>query len=483
MTIRLIITSLLFVLVAVNAQDKLQLIEYGNKFVKAIESNSIKEKEAIVRDIFSSETINTKGIDRILGLLDMLKSDLLPLQYHHSEVSEFNVDGGKINRVLHVYVRKEGSKFWKDIQLRLDPAPPHKIGQLGFIAEVAEPVNLPNGDITQEYTLNWLNDYINKLIEENDLYGSILLTKGNNILLERYYGFEDIDKTRKITKNTSFNLGSGNKMFTSILIAKLVSEGKLNYKDKVIKYLPEFGKIEKSKKVTLHQILTHTSGVGEYWTEEFEKEDPKLDSLPDYLPFIMRENFVFEPGKDFMYCNSNFILAGLIIEKVTGQEYYKYVEENLFKPLNLNSTFHYSKSEYEFGVAQPHSHDENENWKLSEPPFKGSSAGGGYSNVRDIWEFSKKLISGEIISKKYVDIITTSKTNKIQDAMGYGYGMIIEKHQDEISFGHGGTTYGVNFEYRYFPNLDITLVMFCNQDNGAYDDLKKNTIKLISGER
>jgi CubicO group peptidase (beta-lactamase class C family) len=483
MTLRLIIKSLLLVFVTLSAQDKSQLIEYGNKFVKAIEVDSNEEKETIVKDIFSSETINTKGVDRILGLLEMLKSDLSPFEYHHSELAEFEMGAGNISRILHVYIRKKGSKFWKDIQLRLDPSPPHKIGQLGFIAEVAEPVNLPNGGITQEYTFNWLNDYINKLIEENELYGSILLTKGNNILLERYYGFEDIEKTRKITKNTSFNLGSGNKMFTSILIAKLVSEGKLKYEDNVIKYLPEFGISEKSKKVTLHQILTHTSGVGEYWTEEFEKEDPELNSLSDYLPFIMRENFVFEPGEDFMYCNSNFILSGLIIEKVTGQDYYKYVEENLFKPLNLNSTFHYTKSEYESGIAQPHSHDDNENWKLSEPPFKGSSAGGCYSNVRDIWEFSKKLISGDIISKKYVDKITTSKTNKIQDALGYAYGMIIEKHQDEISFGHGGTSYGVNFEYRYFPNLDITLVMFCNQDNGAYDDLKRNTIKLITGER
>ncbi len=464
-------------------QDGSVIVNYGDQFVEAIQSNDKEETEKIINEIFSKATINSKGVERISGLLSSLKKELLPIEYHHSEVTEFEMSDGSISRILHIYVRKEGSKFWKDIQIRLDAKPPHKLAQLGFIAEVAEPVNLPNGSITQEFTLNWLNNYIDKLNEENDLCGSILVSKGSEVLLERYYGYEDIGKSRKIMKETSFNLGSGNKMFTSVLIADLVYHNKLNYEDKVSKYIPQLSKLEFGNKITIHHLLSHTSGIGEYWTKRFEKEDPALNSLSDYLPFILREDSVFEPGADFGYCNSNFILAGLIIENVTGQSYYDYVAKKIFFPLKMSSSFHYSESQYKQSIAQPHSRDQKGNWKLADEPFAGSSAGGGYSSVRDVWKFSQALVAGSIIPKKYVNEITSIKTENIPGALGYGYGMIIEKHQDVISFGHGGITYGVNFEYRYFPNLDITLVMFCNQDNGAYDDLKKNVIKLINGER
>ncbi len=106
--------------------------------------------------------------------------------------------------------------------MRLDPEPPHKLNKIGFIAEVSEPVTLPNGSIEQKYTLDWLSTYLENLKSKYDLYGSILIAKGDKIIFEKYYGYEDLNKKIPITDKTLFNMASGGKMFTALCIAKLV---------------------------------------------------------------------------------------------------------------------------------------------------------------------------------------------------------------------------------------------------------------------
>ncbi len=98
-------------------------------------------------------------------------------------------------------------------------------------------------------------------------------------------------------------------------------------------------------------------------------------------------------------------------------------------------------------------------------------------------KFSRGLLTGKLISKDALSLLTSSKVRGLKSETDYGYGFELGNEGQTRSFGHGGITRGVNFAYRYFPGEDLTLVLFNNQDNGAYDDLRKNIIKLITGYR
>ncbi len=167
---------------------------------------------------------------------------------------------------------------------------------------------------------------------------SILIAKGDKIIFEKYYGYEDLNKKIPITDKTLFNMASGGKMFTALCIAKLVEENKLKYDDKITKYLNGFGDQTKADMITIHNLLSHTSGITEYWTDKIDKAVHSATSINDHLTLVYKAGFDFDAGTKFQYCNSNFILLGAIIEKVTGKSYYDFVRENIFNPAGMTSS-------------------------------------------------------------------------------------------------------------------------------------------------
>jgi CubicO group peptidase (beta-lactamase class C family) len=257
---------------------------------------------------------------------------------------------------------------------------------------------------------------------------------------------------------------------------------KLSYEDKITKYLKGFSDESKADNITIHQLLSHTSGISEYWSEQNDNAVYSATSINDHLQLVLKSGFDFEPGTDYQYCNSNFILLGAIIEKVTGKSFYDFVQGTVFNPADMNQSGYFNYAS--MNCAIPLARGENEtDWIEAVHGIKGSSAGGAYSNVNDVLKFSNALRNNLTVSKETLENMTSVKNNNMIVTEDYGYGFIIQKFAQELSYGHGGTAKGVNFEFRYFPNSDITFVIFSNQDNGAYDDLKRNTIKLISGER
>jgi len=441
----------------------------GQLFIDAIKSESKEERISIINNMFSE-----------------LKKSLGETEYHSAEITETKLGNGTIRSVMHIFTAVKGSNKWNDIQLLLDPKEKGKILKLVFIAEVTEPVYLPNGSIEQDLTIDWLNRYFLKLRDENSFYGSILITKGDKILFENYAGNSIPVKNLSFNSNTLVNMASGGKMFTSIAIAQLVKIGKLKYSDKIADFFPGFEDKQRLKKVTVHHLLSHTSGIAEYWTESNRDIISHFTSLAEYLPLIYKEGFLFEPEAEFGYSNSNYILLGLIIEKVSGISFYDYVKTNIFIPAGMNSTDHYYHGSEDFPLAVPLERS-SDSWMeifRTKNKSRGTSAGGCYTTPDDMLKFSLALKNNVLVSHDELENMTKDKVYGLKDAIGYGYGFEITKYgKNGVSYGHGGISRGVNFEYRYFPEFDITLVICCNQDNGAFDDLKKNAIKLITGER
>lgn len=461
--------------------ERASIEQYGEEYVSALNAGTPTTYEKVIHAIYAANTLAEIGVARIQKQMERLHNDLGALKHHHSEIAEFNM-GDAISRVLHVYAKPSATAMWKDFQFRLEANPPHKITELAFIAEVAEPVYLPNGAIAEANTLAWLNAYLDKLIAQNDLAGSVLIAEGERIVFERVYGFADAKRAVKVSPETRFNLGSGNKMFTALAVAQLVAAGKLSYNDPLIKFFPDFAPREFAEQATIHHLLSHTSGIGEFWTKEYEKHWHELKSLRDYLPWIYKAGVNFEPGKEFRYSNSNFLLAGLIVEQASGMDYYDYIRKHIYQPLGMTATDSYFRNDAKVNLAAPLKRD-GESWMTATHGSRGSSTGGGYSTTHDMLKFARGLVAGKILSKENLNTLLASKTRGLSEAFEYGYGFILSNEGNVSSFGHGGIAAGVNFEFRYFPQYDMTFVIFCNQDNGAYDDLRKNVIKLITGAR
>lgn len=464
--------------------DRQRIEYYGALFVRAINANTTEAQTKAVPEVFAQSFIQSTSEARLAGLFGKLRQQFGELEYHHAELLETKF-GERISRILHIYAKAKGAKMWQDIQCRIEDNPPHKIKELAFIAEVAEPIALPNGAITDRNTLNWLNSYIDKLMADNDLSGSILIAHGDKPIYERSFGFADAKRASKVTPDTRFGMASGSKMFTALAVAQLVEKGKLSYSDPLSKYFPDFPNQAFAKKATVHNLLSHTSGVKEYWTEEFDKNRHSISDTKQMLPWVYKVGTAFEPGSEFRYSNSNFVLAGLIVEKASGLDYYEYVRKHITGPLGMTQTDFYSRDGSAANLAEPLTRGAN-GWEFRESGVRGgrgTSAGGCYSTPRELLKFARELVGGKLVAKDTLALLTTTKTRGLNAMMDYGYGFEINNEGNVLSFGHGGIAGGANFAFRYFPVEDLTFIAFNNQNNGAYDDLRKNIVKLITGDR
>lgn len=455
----------------------------GERFVEAVNSDDAAFRKRVVRDIFLPESFANDGEQRLLGLLTRLRETLGTLAFHHAEAVSFG-EPPDLRVSLHVYARSGKDGNWRDIQFYLSPETPHRIREIAFLADVAEPVYLPNGEISDPSTLGWLGGYVDRLAGAEDLAGGLLIAAGDRVMFERSVGYADSARRRAITSRTRFNLASGGKMFTALLIARLVEEGRVRFDDTLGTYLAAIPNLPGAGRVTIAQLLSHTSGIGEFWDEEYRRHWGTIRTLRDYLPFVSKAGIRFAPGQRFEYSNSNYILAGLIVEAVTRRPFHEALAERLLKPLGMRDT----------GLDPFDDADTLQAMRLKRGPvgwtttdhgYRGSSAGGCLTTMADMLRFARALAAGRIVSPATLREMTTSKTAGLPGApMEYGFGFILERTPDgRRSYGHGGIAQGVNFEFRYFPDADITLVAFSNQDNGAYDDLRRNTIKLITGQR
>lgn len=461
------------------------LEQRGAALVEAINAPDVGARRAIAAPIFAPSFVGQVGEDRVMNQLSGIRERFGRLEFHHAELSEAQ-RGETVSRVLHVFAKSEKSGRWQDLQTRVDPEAPYLLREIAFIAEVSEPVALPNGDIESPETAAWLNEYIDRLIREEGLSGSVLLERGGEIVFERHFGFADEGATIPVTAQTRFNLGSGNKMFTALAVMMLEGEGKLRLDDPIGKYFEDFPDKAAAGKITIAHLLSHTSGIAEYWTAETAEAVRAAAGSADLLALVYRAGMRSEPGAVYEYSNSNFVLAGLIIERAAGVPYDDFIRARVTGPLGLRDTDTFMMDGSVPGLAQRLTRNEaGTGWRALPPGRKGGSAGGGYSTARDMLAFSRALTSGRIVPLPTLKRMTTSQTPDATRDEGddYGFGFILQRVGNVRAWGHGGIARGVNFEYRRYPDIDATLITFSNQDNGAYDDLRRTAEKLLIGVR
>jgi CubicO group peptidase (beta-lactamase class C family) len=246
--------------------------------------------------------------------------------------------------------------------------------------------------------------------------------------------------------------------------------------EKVGAYLPDYPNPEVADSVTIHQLLMHTSGLGNYFDSPLylDRHD-QIRSLADYLSLFVDEPLRFQPGAQFGYSNSGYIVLGLIIEAVSGQSYYEYVQAHIFEPSGMRDTACY---ELDAGTPNLASGYTTFNWygddtgqitdNASMLPMRGGSAGGGYSTAPDLLAFSKALFNHQLLSPESTELVMKGKI-QLRDNVQYAYGffdMIVQGHR---RVGHGGGFPGICSMLNIYPELGYTVVILSNSDGDCVE--------------
>jgi CubicO group peptidase (beta-lactamase class C family) len=344
--------------------------------------------------------------------------------------------------------------------------------------------NAQHNKITEEQIVN-----INKLVEDlesKDAFsGTVLIAKGDKILYQKAVGLAYKVENLKNNINTKFNVGSMDKMFTSVAIAQLVDKNQLNYSDKLIQHLPNLPK-QTFGEITIEHLLTHSAGTGDFFVfPKFEAIADTAKTIGTYVNIGIDEPLLFKPGTMVKYSNYGFILLGAVIEQVSKMSYYDYVEKNIFNVAGMTNTDFSERDKVHNNLAigymsPPHMPGqapmpmptnvkrEPNNRELE---VKGNSAGGGYSTVIDFYKFSTALFSGKLVSQKTLNTITKGKVillpakkemNLPEVKYGYGFSEIIQNNIRRI--GHTGGAPGVDGQLEIYPDLGITVVVLSNYD-------------------
>ncbi|MGH9161238.1 MAG: serine hydrolase domain-containing protein [Vicinamibacteraceae bacterium] len=332
------------------------------------------------------------------------------------------------------------------------------------------------------------DQFIAYLAGQDQFSGIVLLSYRGRPVLERAYGMANKDASIPNQMDTLFGLGSINKCFTAVAVMQLAQEGKISFHEKLGAYLDGFP-AEIADAVTVHQLLTHTAGVGRpaKTMEPPTQEELSWDSIEEVwegnLTIIRGLPLRFVPGTRYQYSNDGFIVLGAIIQAASNQNYYDYIREHVLTPAGMARTGFYTRPDVlsAYDIARPYALDrmsgERFDFTTSERfSFVGTPAGGAYSTVGELLKFVRALgQDGPLLGAAFVDLATSGKTvvppegerDPWLQGSFYGYGFGASIFNSRRLFGHTGGGPGVGDSYNVYPDLDWVSVILGNYEEAA----------------
>lgn len=330
---------------------------------------------------------------------------------------------------------------------------------------------------------------IERSVAEDSFSGAVLVAKDGKPILKKAYGLANKSKKLPNSSETKFNLGSINKSFTSVAIAQLAQQGKLSFTDTIRQHLPDYPNKTVANKVTIHELLTHTSGMGSYFNQEFMARKSSLKTLADLLPLFVNDPLGFEPGEEARYSNAGFVVLGLIIERLSGMSYFDYVRERIFKPAGMTNTDSFERGDRKVmnlatGYTSMGPNDMQSGPRRDNTPTlpgKGSSAGGGYSTVEDMLKFADALLTHKLLNAKYTEILFTGNKVGSAEGKGRGYGFTFNQVNETRIIGNGGGGPGINAMFRIYPDRGYTVVVLSNYDPPSAENVEEKITETLVG--
>ncbi|GAA3778120.1 serine hydrolase domain-containing protein [Plantactinospora mayteni] len=308
--------------------------------------------------------------------------------------------------------------------------------------------------------------------------GTVLIAHHGRPVLVCAHGMANKDQSIPNRPDTVFWLASITKTFTALAIAQLVQQGKLAFHDTLGAHLAGFP-TEQASTVTVHQLLTHTSGVGRPAIGggtppglDWNGFDEVMDGT---LALIRQTPLQFTPGTRYAYSNDGFFVLGAIVAKVTGQSYFDYIRQHVFSPAGMTRTDFFSRAQVlaNNAIARPYwtQRDGTRADFITSPyaPYTTGPAGGAYSTVTDLLAFARALTAGKLLDPAFVDVITSGKhalppSQPPSQVEFYGYGYLNTILNNRRIVGHSGSGPGAANRLDIYPDLNWVSIVLSNYD-------------------
>jgi len=313
-------------------------------------------------------------------------------------------------------------------------------------------------------------------VSSHQFMGSVLVARGSRILLDKGYGFANLEWKIPNSPTTRFRLGSLTKQFTAASILLLEERGKLNTGDLVRKYMPDAPAAW--DKITLFNLLTHTSGIPNFTSfPDYAALEP-FPTTPEKLVARFRDKpLEFQPGEKWAYSNSGYVLLGYLLEKISGQPYAQFVQQNIFTPLGMQDSGYDSNSAIiphrASGYVPRANGPENAGYINMTIP---QAAGGLYSTTEDLLRWEQGLFGGKLLSAASLRKMTTPFKNH------YAFGLDVAETKGRKVIQHGGGIEGFNTFLAYYPEDKLTVVVLANLNGVAPEAMAAKLAAVAHGE-
>jgi len=392
---------------------------------------------------------------------------------------------------VRMKARTKRGNYWVQMMTRLEKDEPTKLDGFGF-RRIPDPESekadaWATSKMSEADAIKEIERHVAKASADDRFSGVVLVAKGDRVIFHKAYGLADKATNTPNKLDTKFNLGSMNKMFTSVAIAQLVQAGKLTYDTTLARILPEYPNKEVAAKITIHHLLTHTSGLGDFFKPEFFQNREKYRNPKDYFPIFANDPLKFEPGKSWSYSNAGFIVLGAVVENASGKNYFDYVRDHIFTPAGMNDTASYAVYDIVPNLGTGYTRFDTGDPLGIEPrrknvmtlPMQGSPAGGGYSTAPDLLRFAQALRANKLVNAELTEKLTSGKVDTPMGAK-YAYGFIDESIEGKSVRGHSGGAPGINSFLNIFWDGSYTVIVQGNYDPPAAQDLGGKITRFLA---
>jgi len=326
-----------------------------------------------------------------------------------------------------------------------------------------------NQSIAQINTEKEIDSVATKLFETGQIYGGILVAEGDKIIYNKAFGMSDKEAKIPNSDNALFPINSMTKSFTAVLVLQLYQEGLIKLNDPISLYVPVFNH-PKSNEITIHHLLSHRSGLQDYFLVQLNDKMEFDVSMNEMLSEIAQMELEFDPGTAFSYNNTGYVLLAMVIEKTRQLSFNDALEEYIFKPLKMNNTTYNSNDKLNGSVKL---YDQDGNIAQTNQYFIGDA--GIFSTTKDLHKFLLSVNSDKLLNKMTWELALTSHSLPEEakrefpahfSPYGYGFGLTewpYEDSKNKMTANHGGAGFGSSSYMARFIDNDRIIIFWNNQ--------------------
>lgn len=326
---------------------------------------------------------------------------------------------------------------------------------------------------------------IDKLI--SDVYkpgepgAALLIAEKGKVVYRKAFGMADLELNVPMKPEMVFEIGSMTKQMTAVAVLMLMEEGKLSLQDEITKYIPDYP--VQGHKITIHHLLTHTSGIKSYTSMQEWQPLWRNDMTPEeMIDLFKNQPMDFAPGEHYLYNNSAYFMLGYVIEKASGMSYGKFLKERIFEPLKMNNSYYGSHEQIIQGRASGYQKKEDfvnaEYLSLTQP----YAAGSVMSNVDDLLTWQMAVRDNKLVKKETIQLAFTDYRLNDGKPIHYGYGWGLNDINGSPTIEHSGGIFGYTTNGIWLPEEDVYVVMLTNRDDIGPGDISTRVAAIAIGK-